>query len=113
MFGSNWISIGLISDCTYSGKNGKHRTHTTNNNTTNVNNNNNNSGNTNNNNNNNANTPKPMRQFSISEDGPTITEDDLDNLINQSITEWQQRQKTTTNDDKPAIDVDVKSPIIS
>lgn len=53
-----------------------------------------------------------MRQFSISEDGPTITEDDLDNLINQSITEWQQRQKTN-NDDKSTIDVDVKSTIIS
>lgn len=84
------------------------RTHAANNNTTNVNNNNNNTSNTNNNNNN----QKPMRQFSISEDGPTITEDDLDNLINQTITEWQQRQKTN-NDEKPTIDVDVNTKIIS
>lgn len=100
------MSLELISDCTYSGKNGKHHGHLRN-----MNNNNNNNTNTTNNNNN----QKPMRQFSISEDGPTISEDDLDNLINQSITEWQQRQKTTTanNDDKTTIDVDVKSTIIS
>lgn len=49
-----------------------------------------------------------MRQYSISEDGPTITEDDLDNLINQSITEWQQRQKSNSDlSDKTAFDVDV------
>lgn len=102
-FPSNWIS-----DCTYSDKNGKHHGHThshsanknisSNNNTTNLNNN-----NTNTNNNNHQ---KVKHQFSISEDGPTITEDDLDNLINQSINEWQQRQKSNSDLDKSTIDVD-------
>lgn len=91
-FRSNRIFIDLISDCAYSGKNGKNhghlRTHAANNNTTNANNNNNNSNNNN---------QKPKREFSIGEDA-TITEDDLDNLINQSITEWQQRQKSNSDD---------------
>lgn len=78
----------LISDCTnvhhhYSHKH-KHVNNSSgnNNNTTNVNNN-------------------VKRQFNISNDGPIINEDDLDNLINQSINEWQQRQ----NLDKSPIDV--------
>lgn len=67
-----------------------------NNNTTNVNNN-----------------QKIKRQYSISEDGPTISEDDLDNLINQSINEWQLRQKSNSDLDKTTIEVDVpKSPSI-
>lgn len=67
-----------------------------NNNTTNVNNN-----------------QKFTRQYSISEDGPTISEDDLDNLINQSINEWQQRQKSNSDLDKTTIEVDApKSPSI-
>lgn len=63
--------------------------------------------NNNTNSNNNNTNQKPKRQFSISEDGPTITEDDLDNLINQSITEWQQRQKSNGDDKSTTIDVDV------
>lgn len=93
------ISIDFISDCTYSDKNGKHSSsHATNNNNTNT---------VNKNSISNNNHQNAMRQFSISEDGPTITEDDLDNLINQSINEWQQRQKSINTDDKTTIDVDV------
>lgn len=39
-----------------------------------------------------------QHQFSIGEDGPTITEDDLDNLINQSINEWQRQNKKSTDE---------------
>lgn len=56
---------------------------------------------------------KFTRQYSISEDGPTISEDDLDNLINQSINEWQQRQKSNSDLDKTTIEIDApKSPSI-
>lgn len=96
----------LLSDCTHGGKSAHHHhshkhLHV----------NNNNAGNNNNNTTNVNNNQTTKRQFSISEDGPTINEDDLDNLINQSINEWQQRQ----NLDKPTIDVDVTqtAPIIS
>lgn len=45
-------------------------------------------------NNNNSNSDNRQLQFSISEDGQqTISESDLDNLINQSINEWQQLQQ--------------------
>lgn len=50
--------------------------------------------NNNSNNNNNINNDNRQLQFSISEDGQqTISESDLDNLINQSINEWQQLQQ--------------------
>lgn len=50
--------------------------------------------NNNNNNNSNSNSDNKQLQFSISEDGQqTISESDLDNLINQSINEWQQLQQ--------------------
>lgn len=47
----------------------------------------------------NASKHSKQHQFSISEDGPTITEDDLDNLISQSINEWQQRQNKKSTDE--------------
>lgn len=82
----------FFTDCTFGGNTAKyHHSHVhtiSTNNTTNNNNNNNNTTNVNNNN------QKGKRQFSISSDGPTISEDDLENLINQSINEWQQRQKS-------------------
>lgn len=53
------------------------------------------------------------RQYSISEDGTTISEDDLDNLINQTITEWQQRQKSNNENDKIDIDLIQSASIIS
>lgn len=53
------------------------------------------------------------RQFSISEDGPTISEDDLDNLINQSINEWQQRQKSNGDDISIDSDIDQSTVILS
>lgn len=98
-------------DCKYGGKK-CHQIHVhavddasnNNNNTTNVNNN-----------------QKLKRQYTISEDGPTISEDDLDNLINQSINEWQQRQKNNNDSEKSSesvessIDIDLtqSAPIIS
>lgn len=94
----------LISDCTHGGKNAKnhctcvhsHADNNMNNNTTNVNNN-----------------QTAKRQYSISEDGATISEDDLDNLINQKITEWQQRQKSNNENDKIDIDLIQSASIIS
>lgn len=50
--------------------------------------------NSNSNNNQHTNTDNKQLQFSISDDGQqTISESDLDNLINQSINEWQQLQQ--------------------
>lgn len=79
-----WLWNLFFSDCTRTGvkqliHNHSHSTNSGNNN---------NSSKTNN-----SKHSKQQHQFSIGEDGPTITEDDLDILINQSINEWQQRQK--------------------
>lgn len=95
----------LVTDCTHGGRNAKyHHNHVhshandnnLNNNTTNVNNN-----------------KTCKRQYSISEDGTTISEDDLDNLINQSINEWKLSQKSTSEIDKIDIDLNQSAPIIS
>lgn len=59
------------------------------------------------------NNQKTKRQYSVSEDGTTISEDDLDNLINQSINEWQQRQKSNSEIDKIDIDLNQSAPVIS
>lgn len=90
----------LYSDSTYGAKNIKrHQIHLHSNNNT---------GNNNNNNTSNVNNNQMLkRQYTISEDGPTISEDDLDNLINQSINEWQQRQKNDVDTDKGKIDIDI------
>lgn len=64
-----------------------------------------------NNNNNNTtnvnNNQKSKRQYSLSEDGPTISEDDLDNLINQHINKWQQLQKSNSDTEKGTTDIDL------
>ncbi|XP_055314196.1 1-acylglycerol-3-phosphate O-acyltransferase Pnpla3-like isoform X2 [Sitodiplosis mosellana] len=89
-------------DCTYDKNNVKHHqihAHVNDN----ASNNNNNSTNVNNN-------QKLKRQYTTSEDGPTISEDDLDNLINQSINEWQQRQKNSVDTEKVSIDIDLAQP---
>lgn len=96
---NRYIILFIInSDC---GNNVKlHQIHVHNDN---VSNNNNNTSNLNNN-------QKLERQYTINEDGPTISEDQLDNLINQSINEWQQRQKNNDDAERVTIDIDLAQP---
>lgn len=97
----NWkCLLCFITDCTdkhhHSHAQTQHENDTTTNNNNNNNINNNNTTNVNNN-------RRQKRQYCVSTDGQTISEDDLDNLINQSINEWQQRQKNGEID----IDIDL------
>lgn len=97
-FVTDIINFSLNSDCENNVK--LHQIHVHNDN---VSNNNNNTSNLNSN-------QKLPRQYTISEDGPTISEDQLDNLINQSINEWQQRQKNNVDTERVTIDIDLAKP---
>ncbi|XP_055299768.1 1-acylglycerol-3-phosphate O-acyltransferase Pnpla3-like [Sitodiplosis mosellana] len=51
------------------------------------------------------NNQKVEHQYTTGEDSPTISEDDLDNLINQTIKEWQLHQKTNAGTEKGTINI--------